>query len=344
MTRPALLLVAVPFALLALAPLTASALEQPKHRALSRDACAAAGLPWDFCERVGTEAYNVDSYEWNDLSAHAQIDVGKGQTQCDGANAAAGRVRTIGGDLRNGIRAFAAGEKWATGTWLATQLGRALHTIQDNCAHRGVSNPHHAWLSLSDSCKGTKSSPDTRPEAVECAQRETADIVDAFAVAVSDVGVDLEDLDDGVSDGWGHWPTRGEVCEFLASGNGWNGVDDHWDNGVAVPALRDHFAAGVFGASISTDVCNGDPNALAAPADPAINTSQGQTFCFKISAYCVGKIDGVDEAPPWEDPEQAAIDNEGTPPDQACSVGQTRPPAAWSLLLLVAGIVRRRRS
>ena len=328
-----------------LAPRSASALEQPKHRALSRDGCAAAGLPWNFCLRVGSEAYNVDAYEWSELPAHAQIDVEKGQSACDAANLAAERVRAIGEALRSGAQAMAAGDGWANGAWMATQLGRALHTVQDNCAHRGVSNPHHAWFSLSDTCSGTHLSPDTRPDAIDCAARETADLIDAFAVAVSDAGLDFAALDDGVIEGATHWPDRGAVCEFLASANSWNGVDDHWESGVMVPALRDHFAAGIFGASASRDVCGGDPNAIAsASPDPRVDTGNGQSRCFKVKAYCLGKADAPPEAPPWEDAEQAAIDNVGVPPAEGCAVAPGRPHAAWSLPLVVIAALRRRRA
>lgn len=316
-------------------PSAAHALEQPKHRAISRDTCAAFGFPWNFCKRVGAEVYNVDAFEWNDLAAHAQPDYANGQSQCDGANSAAARVRSLGLDLHNGINSIKNGLPWANGTNMAAALGRALHTIQDNCAHRGVSNPHHAWHSLSDSCEGTSNSPDTRPEAVECAQRETEIVMEAFANAMSDGGLDPAVLDDGVREGTTHWPKRSEVCEFLGSGNGWNGADDHWNNDVVVPALRNQFMAGLFGQSISGDVCNGDGNAIAAWGDPSIDTSSGQGFCLKIQAYCVGKGDGVPEAPPWEDPVEAAIDNEGVEP-QGCSVANDRAPGGWALLLLVA--------
>src|SRR5262245_46459410 len=64
------------------APATAFALDQSVHQTISHDACTAAGLPQDFCERVGTEAYNVDSYEWSRPEAHAQIGAGAIGTAC----------------------------------------------------------------------------------------------------------------------------------------------------------------------------------------------------------------------------------------------------------------------
>lgn len=326
-----------------LLPSSAHALDQSKHRKLARDTCAEVGLPWEFCERVGTEAYNVDHFEWFDMAAHAQVDVEQGQTQCEAANLAAARVRTIGAELRDAIDLVAADEDAVDGTAIATLLGRALHTVQDNCAHRGVSNPHHAWLSLSDTCEGTKSSPDAQPEALECASRETVEIIDAFASALDDAGIDFDVLDDGVDDGSGKWPLRGDVCDFLASGNDWDGVDDHWNNGVAVPALREQFSAALVGTAVSEDVCGGDPNALSAPPEAPIDTSAGQEFCLKIDVFCLGKDDAPDEAPPWEDPAEAAADNEGTPPEQGCSVGGS-PTVTWSGLWVVGMVARRRRA
>ena len=338
------LLVTVPLAAVALFSSSAQALDQSKHRALSRDACAKVGLPWDFCERVGTEAYNVDHFEWFDMAAHAQVDVEQGQTKCEAANLAAARVRSIGASLGDAIAAVAADDDDVDGTKTATLLGRALHTIQDNCAHRGVSNPHHAWLSLSDSCEGTKSSPDARPEALECATRETAEIVAAFASALDDADVDFDVLDDGVSEGKGKWPLRGDICEFLQSGNSWDGVDDHWNSAVAVSALRDQFAAALAGTAVSEDVCAGNPNALSATPDASIDTSMGQEFCLKIDLFCIGKDDAPDEAPPWQDPAEAAADNEGTPPEQGCTVGGQTPPLTWSGLFVLALVARRRRA
>lgn len=343
MAAPLRLVLLAPAALAVLWPMSAAALDQSKHRAISRDTCAQAAMPWEFCERVGTEAYNVDHFEWSDMSAHAQIDSGAGQTACEAANLAADRVNNLADEVRRDLQAFAKGDKNIDATDIATALGRALHTVQDNCAHRGVSNPHHAWLSLSDTCEGTKSSPDTRPEAITCATRETAAVIDAFVIAVDDAGIDPDDLDDGIDEGSGHWPSRGEVCEFLNSGNEWNGIDDHWNSAIVVAALRDQFSAGIAGAAASADICGGDPEALATTPDPAINTSGGQELCFKLDVFCVGKDDSPDEAPPWVDEQEAAADNEGTPPEQACAVDPAGGDAGFGTLACVVVLAWRRR-
>lgn len=324
-------------------PMSAAALDQSKHRAISRDTCANAGMPWEFCERVGTESYNVDHYEWNDMSAHAQVDLAQGQTSCEAANLAAGRVNNLAEDVRRDLAAFAKGDKKVDATVIATALGRALHTVQDNCAHRGVSNPHHAWLSLSDSCEGTKSSPDARPEAITCAQQETEAVIDAFVVAVDDAGIDPDDLDDGVDEGWGHWPTRTEVCEFLKSANEWDGNDVHWNSGIVVASLRDQFTAGIEGKTVGSDICAGNPAALNDKPGPKVDTSQGKSLCFKLNLFCVGKDDSPDEAPPWVDEAEAAADNEGTPPEQACAVDPDGGDTAFGSLAAVVVLAWRRR-
>ena len=81
---------------LAASPTSAFALDQALHQTISHDGCIAANLPQDFCERVGTEAYNVDHYEWNSPEAHAQIGTGAIGTACTAANAALDRERILG--------------------------------------------------------------------------------------------------------------------------------------------------------------------------------------------------------------------------------------------------------
>ncbi|HEV7554807.1 MAG TPA: hypothetical protein VGO00_05080, partial [Kofleriaceae bacterium] len=150
-------------------PGSALALEQSDHQAISEDACTAAGLPEDFCERVGTEAYNVDHYEWSHPEAHAQIGVGALGTACTAANAALDRVRVLGADIQTSLFTLYGSPSNDLATHIATQLGRALHTIQDDCAHKGMPNDQHAWASLLDTCTGSKTSPDLAPEALSCA-------------------------------------------------------------------------------------------------------------------------------------------------------------------------------
>src|SRR5439155_6515584 len=89
--------------LLAASPTSAFALDQAVHQSISHDACVAAQLPQDFCERVGTEAYNVDSYEWSTPAAHAQIADDAIASPCTAANLVLERERTLGSDIRTSL-------------------------------------------------------------------------------------------------------------------------------------------------------------------------------------------------------------------------------------------------
>src|SRR5437588_2854758 len=89
--------------LLAVSPTSAFALDQALHQSISHDGCIAANLPNDFCERVGTEAYNVDSYEWNRPEAHAQIADNGIASPCGAANLVLERERTLGSDIRTSL-------------------------------------------------------------------------------------------------------------------------------------------------------------------------------------------------------------------------------------------------
>ena len=134
-------------------PTSAFALDQSVHQEISQNACIAANLPKDFCERVATEAYNVDHYEWSRPEAHAQIaDSGASGTACTAANATLERERLLGIDIRASLVTLSRGQSKDLATHIATQLGRSLHTIQDDCAHHGMTNKQHAWASLTDSC------------------------------------------------------------------------------------------------------------------------------------------------------------------------------------------------
>jgi len=321
------------------------ALSQSKHRSLSWKACIAHHLDGDFCDEVGAAAYNVDHYEWDLMAAHAQPEAG--ETKCDAANNAVSRIR----DLALDMRATSQSKSWDS-TDLAKALGRALHTIQDNCAHSGVPNPEHAWFSLSDSCLDTQSSPDVQPEAVECAEQETTLAFDSFvkAVVAEIVSVHMRNDPDQERQVPMYFPPRGGVCEFLKSAATWDGVDSRWDNGVVVPALRDQLfrTLVVDPASPTTDVCaEGEDVIEPASSSPAVDTSQPIEWCTHLNIYCVGKTDGADTAPPWEpsDAPPAGPSAGATSDDSGCSLGHAPARGAGlSLLLLSALVLRRRRA
>ena len=327
---------------------SAHALDQKKHRQVTEAACLAVGLPDDFCERAGVEAYNVDAYEWNDLAAHAQT--APGQSRCQAANATLDRVRRLGGDTRRGLAWLASSGSEDDANFVATQLGRALHTVQDACTHHGISNPQHAWYSLSDACDGTAQSPDLAPAALDCARRETAAVMAAFKTAVDNAGVDSDQLDE-VSHGWTHYPSRGDVCTYLKSAPSWNGVDGQWDDDLVGPYVLDqHVYALTTGDDSLGDMCAAGPNWVAPlVALPNTNVSSPPDWCWKLNVYCVGKGDGADEAdepPPWVDPAAEAVDEVPAPQlgNGGCSVAAASSAggvdgAATLLLFLAVAIV-----
>lgn len=280
-----------------LCPRTASALSQGKHRDLSVSACSKHGLPSAFCDAVGAAAYNVDHHEWSDLAAHAQQEAG--QSKCQAASAALERIRALSAELR----AISAGSD-GYDPKLAEALGRLLHTLQDNCAHAGMPNPQHAFLSLSDTCGDTELSPDVQPQALACAGAETALAFDAFGevIVVPAPPFDPEQPG-GASPFPQYWPKRADVCAFLTSAPSWDGVDRRWNAELVVPLFREqlHTSLVVDPTLPAADPCPSGQDALEPPAaSPLTDTSQPPEWCTKLELYCAGKTDAVDEAPPWE--------------------------------------------
>lgn len=324
-------------AAISLVPTSAYALSQGKHRDLSTSACWKQKLPSEFCAEVGAAAYNVDHYEWDDLSAHAQPEAG--ETKCQAANKALGRVRALAQEVR--AISDAGGDYDPA---LAVALGRVLHTLQDNCAHSGMPNEQHAWFSVSDTCTDTKSSPDVQPEAVACAEKETALAFETFAKQVKVPTPPPPQEPGSTSQPAQFWPKRSGVCDFLKSGASWDGVDRRWNNSLVVGALRDQLGSSltIDPSAPTVDVCAGDESALepAAPA-PVVDTSAPVEWCNLLKVYCAGKTDGADEAPPWEaaDPAPSSADSSG------CGLARDAG-ASWASLLglgLAALLARRRR-
>ncbi len=259
----------------------ALALEQGTHKDISREACKALGLTNDFCDRVGVEAYNVDRWEWETMAAHAQI--APGQDACQGADSAVGRVAELGADIRNKLFDFRNQDRKAATDGIAKQLGRALHTVQDNCAHHGITNIQHAWYSLSDTCHGTSMTPDTKPEAAECAKRETAAVMDAFRQAMEDAGITHYDMR-SATDRWGIVAPLGGVCKYLDSANEWDGRDTAWNNDVVVPLLRAKFSDALRGVGNEARACANGPIAASVFGD--LDTSGGMSSCWYVKAGC----------------------------------------------------------
>jgi len=283
---------------------SANALPQSKHRDLSEKACYDAHLPSDFCKNVGAASWMVDHNEWDTLAAHAQPEAG--QTRCQGASSTLLRVHDLGAETGSLIATWPAGGGTEA---LSTSLGRVLHTLQDNCAHSGIPNPHHAWLSLSDTCEGTSISPDIQPEALSCAAQESALAIHAFVEALTARGLSPATLGGLGDPGPTFFPPRDGACDFMKSAKSWDGVDQRWDNGLVRPALRDELVRTLVLQSTTppSDLCAAGPDAIdAKPVAPATDVTTPPMWCGAVSLYCLGKGDGADEAPPWESTSPAA--------------------------------------
>ncbi len=294
----------------------AHALNQSKHQELSHDGCTDHGLPDRFCKQVGVEAYNVDHYEWDDPAAHGQMaDDG---TACDGANATMAREFALGQEIRHRIENLAYNPRKAENDALARAIGRALHTVQDNCAHAGMPNVQHSWASMSDTCEGTSISPDVQPEAIDCARSATDAVMSTVVDTMSDWGIEKASL--GQTDvGDTHWPSYGDVCNFLGEAGSWDGGDRHWDNSIVDPALRQVLTWAISSDDAYVwDVCYDAPDGILVSLADDVDVSGGSPSCIKISAFCLGKADGASDAPPpWE------ADDVTAPPAAAggCQVG-----------------------
>lgn len=333
-------------ALLLTLPSAAHALSQGKHAKLSQSACESAGLPERFCRAVGAAAYNVDAYEFNDLSAHAQID---GPSTCASATNSLARQFKLGRFIRTGlghIASLATSDEWAGNRdpdRVASALGKALHTIQDNCAHHGMPNPQHAWLSRSDLCDGTEWSPDVLPPSIECAEIETESILSAFRGALDRAGIDPSALDKIDS-----YPRqlldRKAGCDFLDSAHRWDGVDRGWKNSIMTSALRQQLLAAISDpqAQLIT-ICGESEDADAQLSFHRkswdMNVAKGPSNCFPIIYYCAGdKGDGADAPPPWEDEQPTASSAAG------CALRGRAPASDGATLVAFALLIAFRRS
>ncbi|MBI3200515.1 MAG: hypothetical protein HYZ29_03160 [Myxococcales bacterium] len=320
-----------------LVPLSASALGQGKHRGISYSACSKQKLPNAFCTAVGAAAYNVDHFEWDDLAAHAQPEAGEGK--CSAAEKTVGRVATLAAEIRKlGLSATQYDPA------LAAALGRVLHTVQDNCAHSGMPNVQHAWASVSDSCTDSESSPDVQPQAIACAEAETAVVMEAFAAQFT-VPSPPSDPDGQTQQDPQYFPPRGGVCDFLKSAGTWDGVDRRWNSPVVVAAVREQLAKGFGGDTSPIDVCASGPSALEllTPA-PTADVSQPTAWCTKLKIYCAGKTDDASTAPPWE-PSEAAPAAAESSDASGCGLSgpPTTPSGASMMLVALSGFFLRRR-
>jgi uncharacterized protein (TIGR03382 family) len=338
-----MLRLAVPLAVILFASGTAHALKPGKHADITKKSCQAAGLPRDFCQRAATEDYDTDSREWDDLRAHAQIS--DGQTACEAADATAGRLYGLGQELRGAIASLAVHATEDRAGKVGAALGRALHTIQDNCAHHGMPNPQHAWFSMSDFCDGTSLSPDIQDDAIACARHETDAVMSEVARAIKQAGIsgrlssyscpedhDRHDNQQTPVCQRRFLPGPFAACGFLSRAGDWDGVDRQWENSVATVAFRDAFLAGLAGGESPSGTCGGDESVLSqAVSEPVVDVSVGKPQCFKADLFCLGKADDGDN--PFADDLEA--DDAG-----GCSTGGA---AGAPMMLFAALLLLRRR-
>jgi hypothetical protein len=277
---------------LVLASSPAWALKPSKHRELAEAACNAQKLPSAFCERMGQQVFETDYQEWTTPAAHAQRELG--QDRCEAADDAAIRVRTFGRDLVSDAHAG----KYEDA---AVALGRAIHTLQDECAHHGMTNEEHAFYSMEDMCgDDVDVSPDTQPNAISCAESRTNDAMAEVAAALADVrwsGVDYicRDSNDQDSCQLASLPSPFQACDFLALHKNWDGTDSTWNGDVVGPALVDAFEHGLVGDIAYVPVCAA-PGAID-PIAPHPLVTDRETGCTLTDIACFGKADAPGAAP-----------------------------------------------
>jgi hypothetical protein len=319
-------------ALLAATTTNAFALDQSEHFKITRDTCLAGGAPEAFCEQVATATHNVDNEEFFDMAAHGQMR--DGQPACEGAHYSAWRVFWLGQRLRPLIQQAAIYPTHRSISGFAKWLGRALHTIQDNCAHSGMPNPQHAWYSIQDFCNGTETSPDAQPEARTCAIAETRAVFDAVYSVLADNGAVKADLAN-VQDDSRHLTDLHDGCHYLGDADNWDGEDRRWDNDVVRPFLRKMLVDAITKDNARFEyVCANTTESLLVDYDAPVDVSEGPDSCPIVSIFCLGKADG----------EEPMVQDGVPPPPEEGGCRTTHASGGLVMLLGLAFVLRRRRS
>lgn len=263
---------------------TASSLETKDHSKITGASCVAAKLPAAFCTRLQQEAFNVDHNEWTDLSAHSQTELG--QSTCDAAAATQKRLHDLGGEVRALLASDHDAAPAALANDLAHALGRAMHTIQDNCAHSGMTNEQHAWLDDEDVCVADNMNPDTKPAALQCAREESAAVMAAFHDALVAAKLDPETLGSATAITENN-PSRAQACAFIKGWKKWDGVDSRWDNDKTRKSFR-HILTTAFEKDVTpTDLCAGGASITSPTQEPTIDVTD--PWCPGLSLFCIGE-------------------------------------------------------
>jgi hypothetical protein len=267
---------------------TDSPLKTDEHQRTTSYLCLDAGLSQAFCARLAAEAFNVDRIEWNNLEAHA-MNSGS-QTLCDAAASTQARLRRRGGEIHALLAQHTL--QPADMDALASSLGRALHTIQDNCAHEGMTNPQHSWYSNRGWCLSDGEDPDEQASAIQCARDETWTVMLAFVQAVKNAHYQVAAIGSSSSLGTAN-PDRDQVCSFLREWQNFDGRDHRWDNAVTIPAFRSTFIEKFTTGADVADVCQGlqpvDGHSPIAIHTPRARVAVSDPLCFTTKAYCLGE-------------------------------------------------------
>jgi len=309
-----------------IAPEPAWALKPGTHRDLAERACKAERLPDSFCRRAGKQVYETDFLEWTDLSAHAQRE--QGQDLCSAADAALARVDRLARSIVDQANAGRLED-------VAIDVGRVIHTLQDECAHHGMSNDEHAFLSMTMTCTGEEVSPDVQPEALVCAETRTREAMAMIARALATVQwgnsarmcVDFDNRDVCAN---ALLPSPFMACDFLAQHKEWDGADTSWHSTLVGDALVATLAAGLAGEPTTRSACGGNPTAID-PAQPHARVDDRTIGCTLTDVVCLGKADGEEVIE--EQPEVMG----------GCSTGSPTGPGLAVMALALIFLARRRR-
>ncbi len=263
---------------------TASALETKDHSKITGASCHDAKLPEAFCTRLQQEAFNVDHNEWTDLSAHSQTEFG--QSTCDAAAATQKRLHDLGADVRTILGSDHDSASPSTANDLAHALGRAMHTIQDNCAHSGMSNEQHAWLDDQDVCVAPDMNPDTKPEALQCAREESAAVMTAFHDALVAANMNPADLSAATAITESN-PSRKQACTFIKRWKQWDGVDSRWDNELTRRDFRKTLTTAFSVEARTADLCADGATLTSPTQEPKVEVTD--PWCPGLSIFCIGE-------------------------------------------------------
>jgi len=287
----------------------AYAFSSSQHESLTTKACEQAGLPDTLCRRVAAEARNVDGNEWDDPLAHAQMP--EGVAACTAAAQVAERMKKLGEDFRASLATAMTSTKWYEredkAEQAAVQLGRAMHTLQDDLAHEGMNNPEHAWYSLTDLCTGSTLAPDSDPAALPRATADSLSFLQAVAASLTAEEIAALDANACPGESVGENPNSSgpcqqylspwlsDVCSFLADSKKWDGTDRRWNINLVAPALPKAFLDGTV-----PDFCS-EPG-IDVSKTSKVDVSGGIPTCTKAHIACFGKVDqpAESEAPAAE--------------------------------------------